>query len=67
MDEKVVKIFKEQLWYLDSYSDMPNTVPVAFKDITADGKLVIGDVFLETTSSNIKANGKAAVSACTTL
>lgn len=64
MDEKVVNILKEQLWYLGTYSDMPNTVPVAFKDITADDRLVVGDVFLETTLSNIKANGKVAVSAC---
>ena len=38
-------------------------VPVAFKDVTEDGKLVVGDVFLETTLNNIKANdGKIAVS-----
>ena len=24
-------------------------IPVAFKDITKDGKLIVGDVFLETT------------------
>ena len=35
----------------------PNVVPVAFKDVTDDGKLVVGDVFLETTLNNIKANG----------
>ena len=34
----------------------PNVVPVAFKDVTEDGKLVVGDVFLETTLKNIKAN-----------
>lgn len=39
----------------------PNVVPVAFKDVTEDGKLVVGDVFLETTLKNIKANeGKIA-------
>ena len=42
----------------------PNVVPVAFKDVTEDGKLVVGDVFLETTLKNIKANeGKIAISA----
>ena len=42
----------------------PNVVPVAFKDVTDDGKLVVGDVFLETTLNNIKANGgKIAISA----
>ena len=24
----------------------PNVVPVAFKDVTDDGKLIVGDVFL---------------------
>ena len=42
----------------------PNVVPVAFKDVTEDGKLVVGDVFLETTLKNIIANeGKIAISA----
>lgn len=41
----------------------PNVVPVAFKDVTEDGKLVVGDVFLETTLNNLKANGgKIAIS-----
>lgn len=64
MNANVVKLLKEQLWYLGTYSEEPNAVPVAFKDVTDDGKLVVGDVFLETTLSNIKANGKIAVSAC---
>lgn len=51
------------MWYLATYSDEPNAVPVAFKDVTDDGKLVVGDVFLETTLNNIKKNGKIAVSA----
>ena len=39
-------------------------MPVAFKDVTEDGKLVVGDVFLETTLKNIKANdGRIAISA----
>ena len=34
-----------------------------FKDVTDDGKLVVGDVFLETTLNNLKVNdGKIAVS-----
>lgn len=63
MNENVTKLLKEQIWYLGTYSDEPNTVPVAFKDITEDGKLLVGDVFLETTLNNVKANGKIAVSA----
>ena len=41
----------------------PNVVPVAFKDVTDDGKLVVGDVFLETTLNNLKADdGRIAIS-----
>ena len=39
MNENVTKLLKEQIWYLGTYSDEPNAVPVAFKDITEDGKL----------------------------
>jgi len=62
INENVVKLLKEQMWYLATYSDEPNAVPVAFKDVTEDGKLLVGDVFLETTLNNINANGKIAVS-----
>jgi len=42
----------------------PNVVTVAFKDVTEDGKLIVGDVFLETTLNNLKANdGKIAITA----
>lgn len=64
MNENVVKLLKEQIWYLGTMDSEPNAVPVAFKDVTADGKLIVGDVFLETTLNNIKANKKIAVSAC---
>lgn len=66
MNDNVVKLLKEQMWYLATYSDEPNAVPVAFKDVTEDGKLLVGDVFLETTLNNIKANGKIAVSVANT-
>lgn len=53
------------MWDLATCADgEPNVVPVAFKDVTEDGKLVVGDVFLETTLKNIKANeGEIAISA----
>lgn len=39
-------------------------IAVVFKDVTNDGKPVVGDVFLEKTLDNIKANdGKIAISA----
>lgn len=64
MNENVVKLLKEGMWDLaTSANGEPNVVPVAFKDVTDDGKLVVGDVFLETTLNNIKANGgKIAIS-----
>lgn len=63
MNENVRKLLEEQMWYLATYSDEPNAVPVAFKEVTDDGKLLVGDVFLETTLHNIRQNGKIAVSA----
>ncbi len=64
LTEAVKKVLAENMWNLATCSDnQPNVVPVAFKDVTADGKLVIGDVFLETTLKNLQANGgKIAIS-----
>lgn len=64
LNESVVKLLKEGMWDLATCANgKPNVVPVAFKDVTEDGKLVVGDVFLETTLNNIKANdGKIAIS-----
>ncbi|MFA6952823.1 MAG: pyridoxamine 5'-phosphate oxidase family protein [Candidatus Methanomethylophilaceae archaeon] len=60
----VLKVLKDNMWDLATCSDgEPNAVPVAFTDMTEDGKLVVGDVFLDTTLKNIKAdNGKIAIS-----
>ena len=65
LNESVIKLLKNGMWDLATCADgEPNVVPVAFKDVTDDGKLVVGDVFLETTLNNIKANGgKIAISA----
>lgn len=64
INEGVKKILNESMWDLATCSDnQPNVVPVAFKDVTDDGKLIIGDVFLETTLKNLKANPKIAISA----
>lgn len=64
MNENVVKLLKAGMWDLATCANgEPNVVPVAFKDVTEDGKLVVGDVFLETTLNNLKVNGgKIAVS-----
>ena len=65
MDAKVVKVLKENMWDLATCAGgEPNVVPVAFKDMTDDGKLIVGDVFLETTLRNLRENGnRIAVSA----
>ncbi len=62
LNENVASLLKGQMWYLATYSNEPNAVPVVFKDVTADGKLIVGDVFLETTLNNIKENKQIAVS-----
>ena len=65
LKESVIKILKNSMWDLaTSANGEPNVVPVAFKDVTEEGKLVVGDVFLETTLNNTRANyGKIAISA----
>lgn len=64
LNENVVKLLKAGMWDLATCSNgEPNVVPVAFKDVTEDGKLVVGDVFLEATLNNLDANdGKIAIS-----
>lgn len=64
MNESVKKLLKESMWDLATCANgEPNVVPVAFKDVTPDGKLVVGDVFLDTTLKNLDANGgKIAIS-----
>ena len=65
LNESVINVLKNGMWDLATCADgEPNVVPVAFKDVTEDGKLVVGDVFLDTTLKNIKANdGRIAISA----
>lgn len=65
LNDTVKTLLKSTLWDLATVSPEgePNVVPVAFKDITDEGHLLVGDVFLETTLKNIKANGRIAVSA----
>ena len=64
LNESVVKLLKSSMWDLATCAgDEPNVVPVAFKDVTPDGKLVVGDVFLDTTLKNLAANkGRIAIS-----
>ena len=64
MNENVLNLLKTSMWDLATCANgEPNVVPVAFKDVTEDGKLVVGNVFLETTLNNIKSNhGRIAIS-----
>lgn len=64
LNESVVSLLKRGMWDLATCANgEPNMVPVAFKDVTPEGKLVVGDVFLETTLKNLAANnGKIAIS-----
>lgn len=58
LNENVKKLLKENMWDLATCSaSVPNVVPVALKDVTDDGKLVVGDVFLGTMLRNLAANG----------
>lgn len=58
LNEAVVKLLKSSMWDLDTCADgEPNVVPVAFKDVTPEGTLVVGGVFLDTTLKNLSANG----------
>lgn len=40
MTDKVKKVLQNNLWYLATYDDEPNAIPVAFKDVSEDGKLL---------------------------
>lgn len=65
LNENVVRVLKAGMWDLATCADgEPNVVPVAFKDVTDDGRLIIGDVFLNVTLKNIRENGgRIAISA----
>ncbi len=64
LNENVKRVLRSSMWDLATCSNNePNVVPVAFKSVTEDDKLLVGDVFLDTTLRNISANGgKIAIS-----
>ena len=64
LNENVLKVLGKSMWDLATCADgEPNVVPVAFKSVTDDGKLAVGDVFLDTALKNLEANGgKIAIS-----
>ena len=64
LNENVKKICKTSMWDLATCANgEPNVVPVAFKEVLDDGRLAVGDVFLETTLKNLAENdGRIAIS-----
>ena len=45
LNESVINLLKNSMWDIATCTNgEPNVVPVAFKDVTEDGKLVVGDV-----------------------
>lgn len=64
LTENVKKVFAENHWFISSYDEEPNVVPVGFKCITDEGEFAIGAVLMETTIKNVKANGKIAIAVC---
>jgi predicted pyridoxine 5'-phosphate oxidase superfamily flavin-nucleotide-binding protein len=68
LNEKVIRVLKNSMWDVATCANgEPNVVPVYFKDVIDGDKLVIGDVFMQTTLDNIKANnGRIAISAYNT-
>lgn len=60
LNENVVQLLGSNMWDLATCANgEPNVVPVAFKDVTPDGKLVVGDVFLDTTLKNLSVGAAA--------
>ncbi len=48
LNESVIKLLKIGMWDLATCANgEPNVVPVAFKDVTDDGKLVVGAPILQ--------------------
>ncbi len=63
LNENVIRVLQNNLWDLATCRDgQPNVVPVAFKDITSEGKLLVGDVFLKNTLDNLRYNDRIAIS-----
>ena len=63
MTDAVKKVFEDNPWFLATFDEEPNVVPVGFKCVGADGKFYIGAVLLDTTLKNIEKNGKIAIAA----
>ena len=63
MLDAVKKVFEENVWYIATFDEEPNVVPVGFKTVGDDGKFYIAAVLLDTTIQNIRKNGRIAIAA----
>lgn len=63
MTDAVKKVFEENPWFLATFDEEPNVVPVGFKCIGEDGKFYVGAVLLDTTLKNLEKNGRIAIAA----
>lgn len=59
--ENIRKFLNENLWYIATFGQELNIVPVGFKLVCEGGRLAIGAVLLETTLENIKTDSRIAV------
>lgn len=59
--ENIRKFLNENLWYIATFGQELNIVPVGFKRVCEGGILAIGAVLLETTLENIKTDSRIAV------
>lgn len=68
INDSVKKMLQENTWDVATCANnQPYVVPVTFKEVLEDGKLAIGDIFLEVTLDNLKASeGKIAISVYST-
>ena len=65
LNEKVVELLNStELWWIGTNGEEPNVVPVGFKEISDDGKLIVGVLHLNTTLANLEKDNRIAVSVC---
>lgn len=65
LDEKVKALFEAQpLWYVGTCSDKPEISIIGFKEILDDGRILLCDIFMNSTLDNIKTNGNISIICC---
>ena len=64
LNDSIMRVLKTGLWYIGTCGDEPNIVPVGFKEVTPEGKLIVGVLHLDNTIANIEKNNCITVTAC---